>query len=132
MQPVLGRVFSAEDDTPGSPTRVMLTHGYWQRRFGGAENIVGQQLVIDGRPVEVIGVLPASFTFLRTRPAIVLPMPLDVNAPRGISFGFQALARLKPGVTLAQANADVARMISLLPPDVREIGVAAERAPAAR
>ena len=116
VQPILGRAFSAEDDTPGAPRRVMLTHGYWQRRFGGAANIVGQQLVIDGRPAEVIGVLPASFKFLRTRPAIVLPMPLDVNAPRGISFGFQALARMKPGVTLAQANADVARMISLLPP----------------
>jgi len=72
--------------------------------------------VIDGRPSEVIGVLPSSFTFLRTRPEIVLPMPLDANAPRGISFGFQSLARLKPGVTLAQANADVARLISLLPP----------------
>ncbi|HEU4692404.1 MAG TPA: ABC transporter permease, partial [Vicinamibacterales bacterium] len=85
-------------------------------RFGGADNVVGQQLVIDGRPAEVIGVLPATFKFLRTRPAIVLPMPLDANAPRGISFGFQALARMKPGATLAQANADVARMISLLPP----------------
>jgi len=61
-------------------------------------------------------VLPSSFKFLRTRPDIVLPLPLDVNASRGISFGFQALARLKPDVTLAQANADVARMISLLPP----------------
>jgi putative ABC transport system permease protein len=116
VQPILGRAFSAEDDTPGAPRRVILTHGYWQRRFGGDENVVGQQLVIDGRPADVIGVLPASFRFLRTRPAIVLPMPLDVNAPRGISFGFQALARMKPGVTLAQANADVARMISLLPP----------------
>jgi putative ABC transport system permease protein len=116
VHPMLGRVFSAEDDTPGAPRRVMLTHGYWQRRFGGADHVVGQQLIIDGRPTEVIGVLPASFKFLRTRPAIVLPMPLDVNAPRGISFGFQALARLKPGVTLDQANADVARMISLLPP----------------
>jgi putative ABC transport system permease protein len=116
VQPVLGRAFSAEDDTPGAPRRVILTHGYWQRRFGGAENVAGQQLIIDGRPTEVIGVLPASFKFLRTRPAIVLPLPLDVNAPRGISFGFQALARMKPGVTLAQANADVARMISLLPP----------------
>ena len=113
---MLGRSFSAEDDTPGAPRRVMLTHGYWQRRFGGADTVVGQQLVIDGTSVEVIGVLPASFKFLRTRPAIVLPMPLDANAPRFISFGFQALARLKPGVTLAQANADVARMISLLPP----------------
>ena len=116
VQPVIGQVFTAEDDTPGQPLRVVLTYGYWQRRFGGAQNVVGQPLVIDGRPGEVIGVLPASFRFLRTRPAVVLPLPLDVNAPRGISFGFQALARLKPDVTLAQANADVARMISLLPP----------------
>jgi hypothetical protein len=116
VQPVVGRVFSTEDDTPGNPLRVVLTYGYWQRRFGGVENIVGQTLAIDGTPAEVIGVLPASFTFLRTRPEIVLPMPLDASAPRHISFGFQALARLKPGVTLAQANADVARLISLLPP----------------
>jgi putative ABC transport system permease protein len=116
VQPVLGRAFDAEDDTPGAPLRVMLTHGYWQRRFGGTDKVLGQQLIIDGRPAEVIGVLPASFKFLRIRPAIVLPLPLDVNAPRGISFGFQALARMSPGVTLAQANADVARMISLLPP----------------
>jgi predicted permease len=116
VQPVLGQILSTDDDTPGNPLRVLLTYGYWQRRFGGAENVVGQALAIDGRASEVIGVLPASFTFLRTRPEIVLPMPLDASAPRGISFGFQALARLKPGVTLAQANADVARLISLLPP----------------
>ncbi len=116
VQPVLGRVFAAEDDTPGNPLRVVLTYGYWQRRFGGAERVVGQSLVINGGPVEVIGVLPSSFQFLRTRPDILLPMPLDATAPRVISFGFQALARLKPGFTLEQANADVARMISLLPP----------------
>jgi predicted permease len=121
VQPVVGRVFSTEDDTPGNPLRVVLTYGYWQRRFGGVENIVGQTLAIDGTPTEVIGVLPASFTFLRTRPEIVLPMPLDASAPRFISFGFQALARLKPGATLAQANADVARVISLLPPMFAEL-----------
>ena len=116
VKPIVGRVFSAEDDTPGSPLRVVLTYGYWHRRFGGGPNVVSQSLVVDGVPAEVIGVLPASFKFLRTRPEVVLPMPLDPSAARGISFGFQALARLKPGVTLAQANADVARMISLLPP----------------
>ena len=116
VQPVLGRVFGAEDDRPGTPLRVLLTYGFWQRRFGGASSVVGQSLMIDGRPGDVIGVLPSSFTFLGTRPSVVLPMPLDVNAQRGISFGFQALARLKPGVTLAEANADVARMISILPP----------------
>ena len=116
VQPIIGRLFSGEDDAPGAPLHVVLTYGYWQRRFGAAENIVGRSIVVDGRPGEVIGVLPSSFKFLRARPAVVLPMPLDVNAPRGISFGFQALARLKPGVTLAHANIDVARMISLLPP----------------
>ena len=121
VQPVVGRFFSAEDDVPGGPLRVVLTHGYWQRRFGGTANIVGQSLVIDGTPAEVIGVLPSSFKFLRTRPAVLVPMPLDVNAPRGTSFGFQALARLKPTVTLAQANDDVARMISLLPPQFAKL-----------
>ena len=116
VQPVLGRVFSAEDDTPGSPLRVVLTHGYWQRRFGGDGNVVGQSLVIDGSAGEVIGVLPSSFKFLRSRPTSCCQCRWTSSAPRGISFGFQALARLKPGVTLAQANADVARLISLLPP----------------
>jgi predicted permease len=116
VQPVLGRFFGPEDDAPGSPLRVVLAYGYWQRRFGGAGNVVGQSLAIDGRPAEVIGVLPASFTFLRTRPDVLLPMPLDPAAPRDISFGFQALARLKADVTLAQADAEVARLISLLPP----------------
>ena len=87
VQPVLGRVFSAEDETPGNPLRVVLTSGYWQRRFGG-ENVVGQTLVIDGRPAEVLGVLPSSFTFLRTRPDIVLPLPLDVR-PAVSASGFR-------------------------------------------
>ena len=116
VEPVVGRLFGGEDDARGNPPRAMLTYGWWQRRFAGASNVVGQRLVVDGTRHEIIGVLPASFKFLHTRPDVVLPMPLDANAPRGISFGFQALARLKPGVTLTQANADVARLISLLPP----------------
>jgi putative ABC transport system permease protein len=114
VQPVLGRLFSKEDDAPGSPLRVVLTYGYWQRTFGGAHDIIGQTLEIDGAPNEVIGVLPASFKFLRTDPAVLLPMQLDRAEARGVSFGFQAVARLKPGVTLAQANADVARLIPLV------------------
>ncbi len=115
-QPQLGRLFSAEDDVPGSPPRAVLTASYWQRRFGGAEDIVGREITIDGTPTEVVGVLPSSFNFLSTRPAVLLPMPLDPSAPRWISFGFSALARLKPGVSLEQANAEIAHGISLLPP----------------
>jgi putative ABC transport system permease protein len=116
VQPRAGRFFTSEDDSPGRPLRVILTYGYWQRRFGGAENVIGQTMLVSGSAGEIIGVLPPSFKFLRTRPEILLPMPLDPSAPRGISFGFQAFARLKSDVTLAQANADLARMISLLPP----------------
>jgi putative ABC transport system permease protein len=121
VQPVAGRFFNIEDDNPGAPLRIVLTHAYWQRRFGGDKGVVGQSLSIDGRPAEVIGVLPSSFTFLRTRPTILVPMPLNPAVPRGISFGFQVLARLKPGATQAQANADQARMISLLPPTFAQL-----------
>jgi putative ABC transport system permease protein len=116
VQPQLGRFFGADDDLPGGPPRAILSAGYWQRRFGGAEDIVGRLVTINGTPTEVIGVLPASFKFLSERPAVLLPLPLDPSAPRFISFGFQGFARLKPGVTLEQANADVAHMITLLPP----------------
>ena len=116
VQPVLGRLFTRDDDTAGAPIRVILSYGYWQRRFGGMPDIVGQSLVVDGRTADVIGVLPSPFKFLRTDPAVVLPMQLDdVNLYRGIMFDFQAVARLKTGVTLSDANADVARMIALLP-----------------
>jgi predicted permease len=130
VQPIVGRAFDADDDKLRHAMRVMLTYGYWQRRFGGADAVVGQTLVINGTPAEVIGVLPSSFKFLRTRPEILAPLPLPDNAPGGVSFGFQALARLKPGVSLAQANADVGRMIALFPsnfaglelqPDVRPL-----------
>jgi len=116
VQPVRGRFFNEEDDEPGGPLRVVLTYGYWQRRFGGAENVIGQLLEIDGTPSEIIGVLPSSFRFLGIDAAVLLPMQLDRANATYIEFDFQALARLKPGATLAQANADVARMISLLPP----------------
>jgi predicted permease len=116
VQPIVGRVFGVEDDRFKQPMRVMLTYGYWQRRLGGVDGVVGQTIVVNGTPAEIIGVLPASFRFLRTRPEILAPLPLPDSAPDRMSFDFQALARLKPGISLAQANADVGRMISLFPP----------------
>jgi putative ABC transport system permease protein len=116
VQPLLGRLFSREDDAPGRPLRAILTYGYWQRRFGGVANVIGQPLVVDGTVAEIIGVLPRSFKFPRSNNAVMLlPMQLNRAAATGISFGFQVLARLKPGVTMSQANADLARMIPLLP-----------------
>ena len=112
VQPALGRLFGKEDDAPGRPLRVVLTYGYWQRRFGGALDVVGKRLDVDGEAGEITGVLPSSFRFLRTNPEVLLPMRLE--RVDFVMFDFQAVARLKPGVTLSQANADIARMIPLL------------------
>ena len=113
VQPLLGRFFTKEDDAPGSPRRAILTHGYWERRFGGAPDVIGRSLNVDGKPCEVIGVLPPSFKFLRTDPAVLLPFQLNRAETRFGDFSYPGVARLKPGVTLDQANADVARMIPL-------------------
>jgi putative ABC transport system permease protein len=119
VRPAVGRFFTKEDDTPGAPLRVILTHGYWQRRFGGATTAIGQAIQIDGRPADVIGVLPASFKFPRINPVVLLPMPL-VPA-NGIVFDFQVVGRLKPGVSIAAANADVGRMIPMLHPSFERL-----------
>ncbi|MDX2150590.1 MAG: ABC transporter permease [Bryobacteraceae bacterium] len=113
-RPILGRAFTQQDDRPGSPATVILTYGYWQRKFGGAPDVLGQALEIDGAPATIVGVLPASFKFLRTTPALLLPLQPDPATANAVSFGFQGLARLKPGVSLAAANTDLARMISLV------------------
>jgi predicted permease len=112
VKPLLGRWFSRTDDTPGSAETVMLTFGYWQRRFGGDRSILGSTLTIESRPRAVIGVMPEDFRF-QGDPEVILPVRFDRNALSQGLFNHQGIARLKPGVTLEQANADVARMLEL-------------------
>jgi putative ABC transport system permease protein len=114
VAPILGGMFTAEDDSPGAPLRVMLTHGYWQGRMGGDKSVIGQSLSIDGEPAEIIGVLPASFRFPRSDAAILFPLRLDPADANAVSFGFQGIARLRTGVTLEDANAEIGRMIELV------------------
>ncbi|HVJ25976.1 MAG TPA: ABC transporter permease, partial [Vicinamibacterales bacterium] len=113
VEPVAGRRFSREDDQPGAPDRLMLTHTFWQRKFGGDVSAVGRTLTVDGRPYEIIGVLPQSFRFLDRTPQIIVPMRFDRAKIFVGNFSYQGIARLKPGVTIEQANADVARMLPL-------------------
>jgi predicted permease len=115
VRPELGHLIRPEDDVPGAPARVILTHGYWRRAFGAAPEVAGQSLTIDGSQYEITGVLPASFRFLNTHPQVLLPLKLDrAQAAPGAGFGHRGVARLKPGVTLSQANDDIARMIPLI------------------
>ncbi len=113
VQPIAGRRFTRADDSPGAPGTVMLTYAYWQRKFGGNPTAVGQHLIIDGKPREVIGVLPQRFRFLQSNPAIILPFQFNRSEVFVGNFSYQGVARLKPGVTIRQANADVERMIPM-------------------
>jgi predicted permease len=113
VQPALGRRFTAEDDSPGAPLTVILSYDYWQTRFGGDPGVLGQTLNVEGRPREIIGVLPADARFLAYDPAFYLPFQFDRSQLFVGNFSYQALGRLKPGVTLAQANADASRMIPM-------------------
>jgi putative ABC transport system permease protein len=115
VNPVLGRTFNAEDDSPRSPHRALVSHAYWQRKFGSDSNVVGKQVVVDGQPREIIGVLPAGFRFLDRNPQLVLPYRFNRSELHVGGFNHLGVARLKPGVTIEQANADVARLIPLLP-----------------
>jgi predicted permease len=116
VKPAAGRVFAAADDKPGSPRTIILSHGYWQRRFGGGDvtNVIGRRMTVDGVPHEVIGVLPQSFRFLRQDADVVLPrQPERARAFVG-PLGEQGIARLRPNVTLDEASADIARMMPIV------------------
>lgn len=113
VQPALGRGFTEQDDTPGAPDQVLLGYGYWQQKFGGDREVLGKRITAGGVAREVIGVLPRKFWLLDQKPDLIFPLKLDRSKVTMGGFHFHAIAVLKPGVTLAQANADVARMIPL-------------------
>ena len=113
VKPYLGRLFTQADDSPGAPRTMILSYAYWQTHFGGDRSAIGAHYVADGQTREIIGVLPARFRFLDRKPALFLPMRLDRAKTHLGNFSYNAFARLKPGVTMAQAGADAARMIPM-------------------
>ncbi|HEU4935125.1 MAG TPA: ABC transporter permease, partial [Vicinamibacterales bacterium] len=113
VQPLVGRTFSETDGKSEQPLTVILTYGYWRTKFGGDQSIVGRTITLDGRSREVIGVLPETFLFLDARPAVVRPIQFDRSKILLGQFNFAAVARLKPGTSIAQASAEVARMIPI-------------------
>jgi predicted permease len=124
--PARGRSFRPSDDVPGAAPTAVVSHAYWQRRFEGA-NPIGRTLVVNGVARELIGVLPDSFRFFDYPADIFYPMQLvrsEAGFPQGNGRG---LARLKPGITLAQANADVRSMIPLVNAEFGRPGPAFER-----
>jgi putative ABC transport system permease protein len=131
VQPALGRMFRPEEDTPNAETVVILSDGFWRRRFGADPSIVGKSILLNAEPVTVIGVLPASYRHLEINPE----RPADVftlfgfdpaNANRGGHF-IRGVGRLKDGVSIEQARAEfeaiAARLTTQYPGDNVDQGV---------
>jgi predicted permease len=114
VEPVLGRPFTEADDAPGNPLTAMLSYAYWQRRFGGARDVVGRTFTLDGAPVQIVGVLPPTFRFLEEQAEVLTPAQPNRARTFVGGIGERLIARLEDGATLEGANADVARMIPLI------------------
>ncbi len=118
VQPMLGRTYTAEEDRPGAGKVAVLSHGLWKRRYGADRNILGRAVDLDGQPYTVIGVMPAWFQFpFSTLPyseqaELWVPVAFtpDEIMDRVREFGTFTVARLKPGVSLQEAQEDVARV----------------------
>src|SRR5271156_1549789 len=110
VRPALGRLFSANDDRPQAEATVVLTWGLWKRRYGGSPAVIGSTILLDAKPYTVIGVLPAWFTYPDSRVQLWTaiyhersPMMMSLHE----AHSFDVVARLKSGVTMQQAAAEV-------------------------
>lgn len=120
VQPALGRWLSPADQIPtarevvgfsGRSTVAMIGYGYWQRRFGGDRSVIGRTLIVDSLPRQIVGVMPSGFRIQDAEFDLIEPMALDRGRLILAGFGLNGIARLKPGIALSQANADLARLI---------------------
>ncbi|MDQ3906856.1 MAG: ABC transporter permease [Acidobacteriota bacterium] len=116
-RPFMGRLLAPEDEKPGGSPAVVISHGLWQRRFGGDPKIVGRVIKLDGQEREIVGVTPAGFRFEFIPDATDFWTSIDPGESaykqRGAIF-LEAIGRLKPGVTIEQANADLSVIASRL------------------
>ncbi len=112
----LGRTFLAEEDRAGGPPVAVITFGFWQRHFGGAQDAPGKNVTLDNQSYTIVGVLPASYQFIQPIDVMVPFEPWAKTLPddRNWHPGINAIARLKPGVTLEQAQAEMATIAKRL------------------
>jgi predicted permease len=130
VKPILGRIFGSDDDQVGAAPVVILSGGLWQRKFGSSPAIIGKSLTLNGTSWQVVGVMPTSFTFYGQDRDVYTPIG-QWNDPsfrdRRISVSARVIGRLKPGVTLPQAQADldvVARNLAAAYPVAdKEVGI---------
>jgi len=108
---IAGRWFSNADQDPHGARTVMLSYGYWQRRFGGDKSAIGRNIQVDAETREIVGVMPRGFKIVDRDFDLLEPLAFDPKNQKLAPFGYEGVGRLKPGVPLAQADADIARLI---------------------
>jgi predicted permease len=113
VPPAAGRWLSQRDQNPHGARAVMLSHGYWQQHFGGDPSVIGHNIMVDSQPREIVGVMPRNFRLVNADFDLILPLAFDRNKQILAGFGFQGIARLKPGVSITQADADITRMLPI-------------------
>ena len=107
VHPLIGTGFTAEQEQTNGPRVVLLSHSLWQRRYGGQRDIVNKTITLNGYPTQVLGVMPPGFAFPDRGQAWIPLVVEPMGIPRGNRFYSGAIGRLKPGVTLAQAQQDL-------------------------
>jgi len=113
VKPTLGRLFTRKDDSADTPRTALISYGYWLQRYGGS-SVIGRTITVDGKPREIIGVLPRTFHLLDEEDAaLFLPLQWDRAKTKLGDFDGTGVARLKPGITMAQAQADLSRLVSV-------------------
>ena len=129
ISPVLGRNFLPEEDLPNGPKVALISDGLWLSRFNRDAGVLDKSIEIDGHPVRIVGVLPKDFEMPRLQPTdVLLPAALDIAAQHTVNSGLGcplwAFARLKPGVSVAQAKAELEPLFlhtqQWIPPEIRQ------------
>ena len=115
VEPQIGRVFNATEDQPGAQRVVVLSYGLWQRRFGGETSIIGKSLTLNGDSYTVVGVMPARFQFPSSDDQAWVPIAFTTEQTGNRDAHYlQVIAKLKPGVTLQQAQAEMSTIAARL------------------
>lgn len=113
VAPTLGRWLRSDEQLPNGPRSLMLGYGYWQRRFGGTRSVIGRTIRVDERSWQIVGVMPRGFRVVDTDFDLLMPLRFPRTNLVLAAFGYRGIARLKPGATIAQANADIVRMLPI-------------------
>jgi predicted permease len=115
VQPRLGRTFDEKDDDPGAPQVAILSAAFWHSRFGGDPDILGRTLSLNATPWVIVGVMKDGFTYPGGTTDIWVPYIIEPKDLGTVNFGQKAVGRLKPGVSVESANAELNRLLRRIP-----------------